>query len=301
MKRIVSLIAVCCLFSALLSISFAFSEEIAESALEAPAGMIADSIGGFVYFIWDDWVMIEENKEAGADVQARTYARSVEDENSASCFVTFIETANRTDGMTPNDIIQGLFLGLAMSAADEEGQRLSMGFEPLQIREMNGYLFTLDNQVMLMGAAGTAVISIGFHDPELSVTEARDMLFKILGASASEPKQMESENPALYGTWALVSILDVSGQPLDDFGDVLDSLTGNTVWQFFADGTCTIRFMEGDTFWYGITGTYSMDGDATLITDFMGTEETYSYTIDGDNLHLVRNGYTQVYSRKVDE
>lgn len=301
MKRIVSLIAVCCLFSALLSISFAYSEEIAESALETPAGMIADSIGGFVYFIWDDWVMIEEQNEHGAEVLARYYTRSMEDENSASCFVTFIETANRTDGMTPNDIIQGTLLGLAMAAGDEERQSQSMGFEPLKIREIDGYLITIDNQVLWMGAAGTTVISAGFHDPEFPVAEARDMLLKILGASASEPKQMESENPALYGTWALVSILDVSGQPLADFGDVLDSLTGNTVWQFFADGTCTMRFMEGDAFWYSVTGTYSMDGDATLITNFMGTEETYSYTIDDDTLHLVRNGYTLVYSRKVDE
>lgn len=50
-----------------------------------------------------------------------------------------------------------------------------------------------------------------------------------------------------------------------------------------------------------MSGKYSIGEGTTLTIDFMGTAETYAYTVDGDTLYLVLNGYTHVYSRKIDE
>ncbi len=301
MKRILSLAVALCLLAVPAAVSRAFSEESTELSIEAPAGMTAESIGGFVYFVWDDWVMTEESDEAEAGALSRIFVRNAEDEGSASCYIMFIETADRTDGLTPDTIIQGTFLGMAMAAVDDEEQSRPVGYEPLRIRGIDGYLFTINNKVLWMGAVGSAVISGGFHDPALSAAEARAMLYAILGASEPEPKPMEGGDPALLGSWGLSGILDISGEPLGESIEGLDDLIGSMVYLFSEDGTCTIRYLISDATAFDVSGTYRVSEDGALIFDWMGTTESYTYTVDGDTLRLRRNGYTQILLRQNDE
>ncbi len=302
MKRMMSLVMVFCLFFALPAVPCAISEETVEAALEVPAGMTVDSIGGFMYFVWDDWVMNEECSEPDTDYLSRTYVRCTEDDNSASFSVSLLEIANDIEGVTPENIFLGTLLVIAMMAADdEELQSLPLGFELFQIRGINGCFVTINNSVLWVGATETAMISAGFHDPALSAAEARTMLLEAIGASEPEPEPMEIGDPALYGIWVLDNILDTSGELLTDSVEAMDDLTGNMVWQVFSDGTLKMRIMMEGTSWVDMSGTYSIGEDGTLTTNCMGIADTYSYTVDGDILCLVRDGYTQVYSRKADE
>ena len=150
-------------------------------------GMTAYSLGGFIYFIWDDWVEVGHDDNPQGSVVARSYSRDPEDEDKTDCLIMVVDTSLRKDGTTPEDIIGDFVLGLMMAAFDENGQQAQTLVEWSRIRGIEGVLITEEARLSAwITGIGSKAIMVAFSGSTLSMTEMRHMLLEMLGVTEDE-------------------------------------------------------------------------------------------------------------------